>query len=159
MAFVMIRHWGPTIITIVLGGLCASILFPRWQEQYNRAKAMGEHKVALLEDIAVQFTLYIAAWRRLISIAELEQNRDLTPREMDRKDRYVSQRGEARDALLQGMAKAKIYFSRNSRLRIDDFILWDQMLGTKPLKDLPHLEEWRNWEEKISQCLRYEIKH
>ena len=158
-AFLMIRHWGPSIITIVVGGICASILFPRWQAQYNRAKALGERKVALLEDIAVQFTLYIAAWRRLISIAKLERDRDLTEREMTRKDQFVQQRGETRDELLQALAKAKIYFSRQSRHQIDDFVLWDQMLGSKTLEELPPIEEWRIWEERISKCLRYEIKH
>ncbi|MGD1923522.1 MAG: hypothetical protein ACFB03_04950 [Paracoccaceae bacterium] len=158
IAYLVIESWGPPVLTIVVGGLFASILFPRWQAQYNRGKALGEHKIKLYEEIAEHFSLYIAAWRRLISIARLEKRRKLSEREMNRKEQFVLQRNDYRDTLISEFARAKLYFSAKSRIEIEDFMKWDEANGTKTVDELPTISEWQDWEERVVQCLRKELR-
>lgn len=156
-AYLVLRHWGPPIVTIVVGGLFASVLFPRWQARWSRERAVGERKVALYEGIAENFSLYVTAWRRLIQISGLQRQRELSEREMLRKDQYLAQRTDARDALVCEFAKARLYFSAKSRGRIDSFLGWDETNGAKQLEDLPQIAEWKRWEEEIVRCLRDEL--
>jgi len=152
----MMRHWGPPLITIVLGGLFASILFPRWQEAHTRARAMAQHRLDLTEGLASAFAKYITAWRRLIDIARLGQERPLTETEIERRNAFVVQRNGARDTLLDLCARGQLYFSDQVCDLIAAFIAWDSEQASKQLAELPEIAEWREWEKRILQRLKRE---
>lgn len=152
----IMRHWGPPLITIILGGLFASILFPRWQEAYTRARATAQHRLDLTEGLASAFAKYITAWRRLIDIARLGLERPLTETETDRRNAFVADRNTARDALLDLCARGQLYFSDQVCDLIAAFIAWDTDQASKRLGDLPEIAEWRQWEAKILQTLKKE---
>lgn len=152
----MMRHWGPPLITIVLGGLFASILFPRWQEAHTRARAMAQHRLDLTEGLASAFAQYITAWRRLIDIASLGQQRPLTETEIERRDAFVIQRNGARDTLLDLCARGQLYFSDQACDLVAAFIAWDSAQTSKQLGELPEIAEWRQWETRILQRLKRE---
>jgi hypothetical protein len=156
-AALIIRHWGPPLITIVLGGLFASILFPRWQDAYTRSRAASQHRIDLTEQIASAFTSYITAWRRLIAIAELGAERELSQAESDRLNGFVAERNEARDDLLDLCARGQLYFSDGACDSISEFVAWDEDQSTKRLNELPDIEEWRSWEKKILRRLKGEL--
>lgn len=156
--FLLLRHWGPPIITVIWGGLIASVLVPRLQAKRDRSRAINERKIALYEDIADQFGRYVSAWRRLMSISMLERDRQLTPMELERKQRFIEERYVTRDALFADFAKARLYFSREACDRIDDFVAWDEANASKRLEDLPDIKSWRRHEGDVIECLGRDLR-
>jgi hypothetical protein len=144
----------PTLVSIVVGGLFASILFPRWQASYTRTKTLIERRFALIEAVATQFSAYITAWRRLIQIAILEAERPLTETESARMAGFVAQRNEARDALWASFARGQFYFTEQASDVIRVFTAWDEAQVAKPLADLPDIAEWRQWEARVLAQLK-----
>lgn len=152
----MMRHWGPPLITILLGGLCASILFPRWQASYTRARAAAQHRLELAESLASAFARYVTAWRRLIDIARLGVERPLTDTETERRNSFVVQRNDARDSLLDLCARSQLYYSDQVAELIASFVAWDTQQASKRLEDLPDIAEWREWEKMVLRALKRE---
>jgi hypothetical protein len=144
----------PTLVSIIVGGLFASILFPRWQSRYTRTKTLTEHRFALTEALAAQFQAYVTAWRRLIQISTLETGRALSEEEAARKGAFVVQRNEARDALWASFARGQLYFTDQTCDIIRKFMEWDETQGSKTLADLPSIEEWRQWESRLLAQLK-----
>ncbi len=154
IASLLLRYWGPPTITVIVGGALASLLFPRWQNRAARAKAFNDRRFETLEEIAESFPRYVAAWRRLIQISELEQSRALSEEEAERKRLFVAQRNEARDALCSALSRSQIYFSEPSWDTIRKFLEWDEGNSAKRLGELPGIEEWRRWETRVLGQLR-----
>ena len=156
--FLMLRHWGPPIATIVLGGLGASLIVPRLQSRRDRWKAINDRKIALYEAIADQFGRYVSSWRRLLSIAYLERSRPLSDLEQQRKQRFIDERYAARDSLFSEFAKARLYFSDDCCNRIDAFIAWDETHVNSTLDDLPDVVDWRRYEGDVIKCLGQDLR-
>lgn len=154
----MMRHWGPPLISILVGGLFASILFPRWQENWNRSRARSQHELDMTENLAASFAAYLTAWRRLIDIARLGTQRPLTEAEQDRLYGFVADRNAARDRLLDLCARGQLYFTDPACDTISEFLDWDRQQAAKRLEDLPELEEWRGWQKKIMRQLKADAR-
>ncbi|MEM8547993.1 MAG: hypothetical protein AAGF46_07515 [Pseudomonadota bacterium] len=150
----MMQYWGPPLITIILGGVFASILLPGWQEAQARARVIAEHRAKLTESLASAFARYITAWRRLIDISYLGQQRPLSDAETSRRDQFVIDRNAARDELLDLCARGQLYFSDGVAAMISEFVAWDTSQAAKSLDSLPKIEEWRKWETRILTRLR-----
>lgn len=157
VGYLLLSNWGPPIVTIFVGGAFASLLVPRWQARWNRDRATEERRIALYEAISEHFSMYVTAWRRLLQIARLERERNLSELERARKEDYLRSRTDARDSLICEFAKARIYFSRNSGDAIAKFVHWDEKNGSKNFGDLPDIEEWREWEDLIVENLRQDL--
>ncbi|MCA8883337.1 MAG: hypothetical protein KDA50_06260 [Rhodobacteraceae bacterium] len=154
----MIRHWGPPLISILVGGLFASVLFPRWQESWTRTRARSQHGLEMTENLASSFSAYLTAWRRLIDIAGLQQERPLTEEEKARLLGFVADRNAARNTLLDLCARGQLYFSDAACDTITEFLDWDRKQAAKRLDDLPDLEEWRVWQKKIMRQLKADAR-
>ena len=50
-----LTDWMPPLITIVIGGLFASILFPAWQSRFNKSKAASSRRLEIAESVAKHF--------------------------------------------------------------------------------------------------------
>lgn len=81
------------------------------QNRAARAKAFNERRFVIMEEIADLFPRYIAAWRWLVQISELEWTRAQNEAAAERKMAFISQRDEARDALCSALSRGQIYLS------------------------------------------------
>lgn len=154
----VMTSWIPPLITIVIGGLFASILIPAWQSRFNRSKAASNRRLEIAESVTRYFQKYITSWRRLISISELErENNGLLDEQRQLKNSFVIARNADRDALLEALCATRLYFSEQVYATIKEFIRWDDLASIKTLEGLPSVSEWREWEEKIVLALQREI--
>lgn len=147
--FQLMTSWGPPVITILVGGTLANLLYPRWQNRAAASRSFNDRRFALMEEVADCFPLYVNAWRRLIQISTLEAQRGLSEDETDRKTGFVTQRNDARDRLFSALSRGRVYFSGETWGIISSFKTWDSMQGNKRLAELPEIEEWLEWEDRI----------
>lgn len=159
VAYIVLTDWAPTLITILVGGLFASIFFPRWQYYYSRAQSREERKHALAEELSRNMRRYTNCWHRLRAIAELEVARQgtLSEDEAGRKRQYVEARSTSRDALLDTLCSIEIYFSKDVRKVIDEFIIWDEKCSTARLHELPSREEYTQRRQVLLEIIHREI--
>lgn len=160
----------PTIL-IVIGGILANHFYPRWQARQSRINAQDARRYELYEDILAQMSLYITNWRRLIEIAEFEvelrreEGSDTSQGDQkvlanriqelkSRKEQIVLHRGDARDRMLDSIARLKIYASHEACDVLDDFCSWDEEQSKKRLNDLPSISSWRDWESRVIAAIR-----
>lgn len=156
--YLVLRYWVPSLLSIIAGGLFASVLIPRWQARWSKNRAQEDRRVELYETIAEHFSLYITAWRRLIEIATLEATRPLSEQEAERKQAIVAHRTEERDELLRAFSKSSLFFSAESDARIEAFLEWDECNGAKRLDELPEIDEWKRREKEILSSLRRDLR-
>ena len=71
----VLSQWIPPLISVLLGGLIASILVPRWQTDFEKARLYDKRKLELLEKISEAFPRYVVNWNHLnhISIHEAKK--------------------------------------------------------------------------------------
>lgn len=154
LAFVLIKDWVPALITIIVGGLFATLLLPRLQGHYAARQALADRRADLAGKAAVGFRRYIMSWRRLRQIAELEAQRALEQRsldkaEKDRKDEFIAARNAHKDELIETLCYMKAGFSASLAGEIDRFIEWDETQANLRLADLAPLNQWITWEKNL----------
>jgi hypothetical protein len=159
VGYIVLTAWVPPLITVLIGGIFASILFPRWQDRHARYHAREERKLALAEEIARDMARYTTCWSRLRTIAELEISREdgLTDEEFERKKGFVEARNSARDALMDTLCSLEIYFSSEVRSSIAEFVRWDEECSALRIDELPPREEYRNRSQRIVSKVSKEI--
>lgn len=169
VGYILLRFWGPALLTIVLGGLFASIIFPRWQDRYIRRKSFEERRLSLREALLVSLDAYITEWRRLIQCAEYEEGlrsdcsgEGLSARERadlearldaahgNTADRARS-RSTARDELMRTIALYRGYCDPATGRHLSVFAEWDEAQSRKRLNELPPIAEWRDRESDIRE--------
>lgn len=157
--YIVLSEWVPPLITILIGGVLASVLFPRWQDQHARYHAREDRKLALAEEFSRNITRYLVCWRRLRTIAELELSRSdgLTEAEFERKKKFVEARDTARDALMDTLCSLGVYFSNNVRASIDDFIRWDEACCSSRINDLPPREDYTKKRQELIAVVHREV--
>ena len=152
LAIIVLGQWLPIIFSVVIGGLLANILFPRWQQTFQESRKLIEKKFEISEEIARQFIFYHNAWRRLLYISKLEQENTLSELQMERKQSYVKLRDTSKDSLHSSLAVSKLYFSPDTCTTLDDFCRWDNAQSTKDLDDLA-LTDWELWEIRVIEAI------
>ena len=155
---IILVEWVPVLLTIIVGGLFATILFPRLQDRYLEKKLGEERRQKILEEVAELLRVYTTAWRRLIEISSHEltltkEGRD-TSHLQKYKARIVQQRTDTHDKLMSCLAKANLVLPKEQRAEISQFVDWAESTSTLTLDELPNVEEWRNWEERVVSSLR-----
>lgn len=156
---IVFYEWAPIILTIVIGGLFATILFPRWQDRYIRRKVLTERQQSIVEEAAELLNAYTNIWRRLIEISKHEVSLRDAGRDVEKaiemKAQFVSQRSEIHDRLMATLSRAKVLVSSAQRREISNFIEWAESMSTLRLDELPEVSEWRSWEEKLLASLQF----
>ena len=148
----------PAILTIVLGGLLAAIAFPRLQYRFDVVKQNNQRKRDLSEEIVRGFEKYVSDWRRLITIANYSLDQKLSKEEELRRSKFIESRNESRDGLLGSLRSGKLYFSSKTCCTIEKFLKWDEAQSSLTLERLPPVEEWRKWQEEITDLLSNELQ-
>lgn len=155
---IVIRNWIPTIFTVGMGGYLASVLFPRLQARFHTNRQMIEKRFLLAEQAMCCLATYAVFWRRIILISSLEIKRPLDEHEGPRKKCFVEQRNKCREELLMTLVKCRLYFSSSAGELISEFMAWDEQNSSKNLFELPAVEEWQKWRDKISIALKRELE-
>jgi type II secretory pathway pseudopilin PulG len=123
---IILAQWVPVVTTIVLGGLFAAIIFPRWQNSYLERKTLLERRQRLVEEAAELLNSYTNVWRRLIEISKYEiklinDKRD-TSTALETKKQYVAKRSEIHDRLMACLSRATVVVGSKQRSDINKFI-------------------------------------
>lgn len=147
----------PVVLTILLGGIAASVIFPRIQSKYQSRKDAAQRRNSLAEQVIPSFTRYIVRWRRLIEISRYEEEHSLDVTGQERKRRFVEDRNSCRDELLDNLRLCQLHFSKSVIEEIDSFIDWDESHASSTLDELPTVAEWRSRERAIVELLKAEL--
>lgn len=159
ISFIILTKWAPPLLTVFVGGLLASLLFPRWQDRHANNQARQHRRLALAEEVQRNFRRYISSWNRLRSISQLERDRPngLSNIEFERKNKIAEARTLSRDELLDTMCSLEIYFSDEVQRRIWEFYSWDDRLATLRLEDLPSRSVFLDKQREIILLVQQEI--
>lgn len=166
LLYTILRYLIFPVVLLVIGGVAANILYPRWQDRYIRRKYLNERKFEIGENILSLMNNYMTMWRRLINISIYEKetitslNRSRSDKKKailrakledvsSRKMEIVKSRSNSRDSLMDAICRIKIYIDSDNQIVLDDFTRWDAAQSTKTLDELPDVAEWQSWEERI----------
>lgn len=156
--YIALNEWAPVFFTVVIGGLFAVIIFPRWQDRYLNRKTIYDNRVKISEKASELLNSYTTIWRRLIEISHYEKKAHELGGDLasvrQRKEEYVRRRTEIHDDLMACLARAKIYVTEEQQRDISEFVRWAESLSTLTLEELPDIVEWREWEDRLSAKLR-----
>jgi hypothetical protein len=157
--YIILTEWAPIFITIIGGGLTASVLVPRWQNKYNRNKALETRRLEIAEHVAKALNRYVYLWGRVISISKLEhRNVGLTPDQKSRKDSFIDERNNGRLELSDALCSAELYFGNYTELAINRFRKWDEGFSSASLADLPSIEEFNEEKTVLIGALKKEVR-
>jgi hypothetical protein len=156
---IILKEWIPPLVSVLLGGLMASILVPRWQAKFEKGRLYDKRRLELLEKISESFPLYIVNWNRLIHISlhELKKG-NLTPDETLRKQGFIENRNNTRDTLISSLNASRIYFSSRTECLIEEFYHWDNECSVMRIGDIPEINAWWTWEKKLLSAMKKEIE-
>lgn len=155
---IALSEWAPASISILLGGLFAIIVFPRWQDRYVAKKTAAERKLSISEEAAELLDAYTTSWRRLIEISKYEANFSGSGDELEtiasRKHALAEKRSEIHDQLMACLSRSKIFLELREQERIEEFVKWAESTSTLTLEQLPEVSEWRRWERLVLRALQ-----
>lgn len=167
VAYAVFRYFLAPFLLLIVGGTAANILYPRWQDAYLRRKSAAERRGKLGEDVVALMNQYVVNWRRLIDCAnyandclnEISRSEDVSSQtelqnELEFRQKRTAEaaksRNETRDGLMSSLTRFSLYCSKNDRAVIKEFLLWDEAQAKKTLDELPKIQEWWEWEEKLA---------
>jgi hypothetical protein len=156
---IVLKEWIPPLVSVLLGGLIASILVPRWQVKFEKGRLYDRRKLELLEQISETFPRYVVNWNRLIYISLHEAKKgNLSQDEILRKQRFIDDRNSTRDALVSALNASRIYFSSNTEQLIEEFYHWDDQCSIMRVGELPKIDAWWTWERKLLSAMKNELE-
>lgn len=163
---IFLKDWVPPLITALVGGLAVAIILPLFQVGFETNRANQKRRQEILESTLKNFAVYVDSWRRLRTIAEYElelkvrklNKEELNKEEKDRKNRYVIERDAARNLLFSDLSAAGIYYNQETTSLIKAFQNWDRDQAEKHLRELPPLNDWENWRDRIVAQMTQEVQ-
>jgi hypothetical protein len=78
---------------------------------------------------------------------------------VQRKERYVTARDDAKDKLAGNFEQARLFFRSCTVNAIVQFVKFEQVNGSKELRALPPMDDWRLHATKIFDEMRKEIQN
>ena len=119
-----------------------------------------EKQAKTADDIAVEFSVYVENWGRLIRLRKEFDSRKDAPSNEERENfkKVVFARSDARDKLFSALDSMHLYYGQSASELALQFKSWDVQQAHLTIDKLPSVDEWRNWQIKILRQLRKEIK-
>ena len=154
---VCLECWVPPIITAIVGGLCVSVVLPRFQASFENHRAVHQRQLQLMEQTQEHFTVYLSNWARLRELAKLESSRKLSVDEDDRMKSAIKGRNDAKDRLIPTLNIAKLYFGPDVQAKIYKFRGFDDSNRTTRLNELPPLSGWEEHQDDIMRAMKKEV--
>lgn len=154
---IILSKWVPSLITILIGGLVASVLIPRWQSANARHHAREARKLELLEQFSQNCSRYLVSLNRLYTISKAETLQPLNEKETARKDGFVADRNRYRESIHDNICSLSIYFETDTEDLLKEFILWDRNAVNLPIDQAPLIIEWSQRIDSIVAHLRRKV--
>ncbi|WP_446812186.1 hypothetical protein ACH50O_23190 (plasmid) [Methylomonas sp. 2BW1-5-20] len=148
----VISKWAPTLLAGIISFFTAWFL-----KSIERDKYYKDKRLERADQTISNFSVYIENWKKLISIAKLAKDRELTENEQKRLERYISERDAAKHQLSSQLATLSLYFDKDVIDIAKQFRAWDQEQSIKRLDELPDYSEWEGWLNYLSVLLRKHI--
>ena len=120
----------------------------------EHTKSYREKRVSRADETVSNLSIYIESWRKVMLISSLGQGRDLVSEECQRLERYITERDNAKHKLTACLATLPLYFDKKVVAISRSFREWDRQQSAKRLHELPQIDEWEFWLERISFELR-----
>jgi hypothetical protein len=159
---VLLTHWLPPIITGAVG-LVTGATLSFFQQTAATDKYFLEHRVAVAEGVANEFSSYVHNWNRLrVRNTNLREKvlSGVVLSEDDRKEllAIAAERSKARDALYAHFNKLNLYFRDEVVERVTKFREWDTTYDAARLEQLPAIKEWETWKTNILRAIGKELQ-
>ncbi len=148
----LFNEWTP----VLLAGL-VSFATAWFFKSLERNKYYKDKRIERADQTISHFSVYIEYWRKLMLIAELAANRELTDNEAKRLERYVSERDEAKQELTACLATLSLYFGSDVIKVAKQFSDWDKDQASKRLDELPDISEWEDRLQRLSLILKRHV--
>lgn len=145
------------LIPVILTGV-VSFIFAWILRGIDRNRSFKDKRIEHAESTIVHFSKYVENWRKLITIAKLQLERELTTDEKDRMREYIRQRDDARNSLISNINTLPLFFEEVVVNKFKMFKKWDKEQSAKRLDELPTVEEWEEWLNCLAELLRKHIQ-
>jgi hypothetical protein len=153
------QRWGAPLFTAVLG-LASGLALSSTNAIFARNTFFLNKQTETANLVATNFAGYVQNWNRMIVMSKGWQDGSKKPSEEEQKlfIEAVQNRNTFRDQLLASLDTSLLYF-RNVEDEVEKFRKWDQQQATKPIKELPEIDEWRDRVHPILANMRRELLH
>lgn len=148
----LLNEWTP----VFLAGL-VSFATAWFFKSLERNKYYKDKRIERADQTISHFSVYIEYWRKLMLIAELAANRELSDNEAKRLERYVAERDEAKQELTACLATLSLYFGSDVIKVAKQFSDWDKEQAAKRLDELPDISEWEDCLQRLSLILKRHV--
>ncbi len=150
------------IVTASLG-LIAGISIAHFNSYESTNRLFLEKQIKVADDIANSFSNYIENWERLITLRKAfdlkdKNNEEISVNERDNFKKIVSNRSIEKDKLFSALDSTVLYYDKPAAELVYQFKYWDVEQASLTIDKLPNVSQWREWQIKILQQLRQEIK-
>jgi hypothetical protein len=148
-----------TIVPAILG-LFSGLLITQFNSNVSDNRYFMEKKAKAADDVAVEFSVYIENWDRLIRLRKVLDSRTDEPSVEERENfkKVVFNRSDARDKLFSALDSTLLYYDEPTSNLALQFKSWDNQQVSLTSNQLPSIDEWRNWQIKILRQIHKEIK-
>ncbi|MDO8282337.1 MAG: hypothetical protein Q7U10_06910 [Thermodesulfovibrionia bacterium] len=155
----ILEHIVSPAMTAVLG-LIAGLFIAQFNSVVSTNRFFLEKQAKAADDVAVEFSIYVENWNRLIILRKQFDLRKDAPSSEERENfkRVVFARSDARDKLFSALDLMHLYYSQPASEMALQFKSWDAQQAELTVEKLPSVNEWRNWQIKILRQLHEEIR-
>jgi hypothetical protein len=146
-------------LTAILG-LIAGLLLAQFNANESTNKYFLEKQAKTADDIAVEFSIYVENWGRLMRIRkEFDLKKD-EPSQEERENfkKIVFARSDARDKLFSALDSVLLYYDQPTSELVLQFKSWDDKQAYLTIDKLPSVDKWRDWQINILRQLHQEIQ-
>ena len=154
----IIEHWVPALVTGVFG-LIVGLSVTFFESEVSDNRFFLEKQTATADRVALNFSVYVENWRRIIKLKEYVKTTKKSPTESQivQLKRYVEKRDLARDKLFSALDALYLYFEEKTSNLAVEFRLWDESQSTKITSELANIAEWQKKERAILLSMRKEL--
>ena len=134
----VVEHWVPALITGV-AGLIVGLSITLFEANVSDNRFFLEKQAATADRVALEFSTYVANWRRIITLKKYvaENNRKPSSQEVEQLKTFVFARNMARDRLMSALDALHLYFEHDTSHIAAQFREWDEQQSTKTTSELP----------------------
>lgn len=163
-AYKSILQWlGSPLVGAMIGSI-GGVGLASYNSNLSEYRFFLEKRAIVADNIATEFSRYIVNYNRLINLHKLfneKKSKHEAPTESERENFFKvrDNRDSARVSLFAHLDSARLYYSDETSILIEDYQKWDDDQSTRTVDHMPTINEWRNWQNKILKKLHKEISN
>lgn len=157
----IIKQWGPPVLGAMIGSI-GGVGLSSYNSNISKNRFFLEKRVIVADNIATEFSKYILNYKKLINyhnnFDERKSKKNYpTNEEREAFFKTITNRDNSKLALFSYLDTARLYYSDKTSDLIASYQAWDDGQSTRTVENLPDINEWRTWQNKILRCLHEEI--